>query len=299
MNFDIRVLTYLKRKIDNYLNKKENQSNSKKLKLWTNKFISQKSFIYSLDIGLNIYLYEDSILSKLIFDGFEENEILFLRRFLRPNDTFVDIGSNIGLFSLHAAQVIGDGGKVIAFEPTPLTYNRLIENIKLNHFDNIIYAYNIGLSDKKGNLSLNISADGHDAWNTFANKDDKIYSDKVEISVDSLDGFLQSYLKDQLVNIDLIKVDVEGWERYVLSGAASLLAKDNAPVLMVEYTETNLFAAGSSCSEIYDFVESFGYKWYRYDSICNLVIHDPKRLHYPYDNLFAIKNIDYVLNRLV
>jgi FkbM family methyltransferase len=298
MNLDIRILAYLKKLIDQYLDKRYEVLNLKKLKLWTDKFIDQKSIIYSIDIGLNINLYEDSVLSKLIFDGFEENEIRFLRRFLRANDTFVDIGSNIGLFSLHAAQVVGENGKVFAFEPTPLTYNRLNENIRLNDFEKIIYSYNIGLSDKKGKLFLNISTDGHDAWNTFAKQDDKIFSDKVAIPVDSLDGFLESQLNHFTENIDLIKIDVEGWEQYVLSGARSLLSKENAPVLMVEFTETNLFAAGTSCSEIYDLVLSFGYKWYRYDAQTNLLADDPKRLHYPYDNLFAIKNLDIVVNRL-
>ena len=298
MNIDIWILNIVKKIIDQYLHKRYKQKNAMKERIWSKKFKTNTSIVHSIDNDLQIHLYKDSILSKLIHDGFEENEILFLRRFLKASDTFIDIGSNIGLFSLNAAQILGNKGSVIAFEPTPSTYKRLMENIELNHFEKIIHAFNIGISDKKGNLSLNISSDGHDAWNTFANQEDVKFSHRVEIPVETLDGFLEDQFNKPKEEISLMKIDVEGWERHVLTGAKSLLIADDAPVLMVEFTESNLFAAGTSCFEIYDMVVSFGYQWYTYDSKSNLVVHDPKRIHYPYDNLFAIKNLDLVNKRL-
>lgn len=298
MKIDLKLAKAIKTIAEMYIHFRIKRIDQRKEVLWNNLFISNNKFKFHLNENLFIFLYKDSLLAKNIYNGFEENEILFLRRYLKDSDTFIDIGSNIGLFSLNAAQIVGKNGSVIAFEPTPLTFKRLVENIELNHYEKIIHAYNIGISEKKGNLSLNVSENGYDAWNTFANQDDPKFSKRVEISVDTLDAFLEVHFNKRKEEISLIKIDVEGWERHVLNGAKSLLITEHAPVLMVEFTESNLFAAGTSCFEIYDMVVSFGYQWYTFDSESNLMVHDPKRIHYPYDNLFAIKNLDAVIKRL-
>jgi len=92
------------------------------------------------NIGEDIfmYCYTDSIVAQLIFkETFEQEELLFLKRFLKSKDTFIDIGANIGLFSLLAARFADTEGHVIAFEPTSTTYQRLQENIQLNGLKNI------------------------------------------------------------------------------------------------------------------------------------------------------------------
>ena len=113
-------------------------------------------------------LYGDSELSHLIYcRHFEATERAFLNSFLRPGDVFVDVGANIGLFTLIAAAHVLPTGKVIAFEPTELTYMRLGENIRLNNFSDVD-CRKIALSDHAGYLSLIRSTDGFDAWNSFA-----------------------------------------------------------------------------------------------------------------------------------
>ncbi len=297
MNLDLRIAYAIANRANNYIKKQ----NIKKKKIeednWNNLFGNNTSFVGKLNDKLQINFYKDSILSNLIYTGFEQDEIIFLRKFLKPADTFIDIGANIGLFSLHAAQIISPKGRIYAFEPTPITFSRLKENIELNEFQNIITAYNIGLSSNKGKLFLNVSTDGHDAWNTFAQNSEISFDKKIEINVTTLDSYLAEnniYSKD----IALIKMDVEGWEMEVLKGAKELLSKQDAPVFMVEFTESNLFAAGTNCYELYDNFVSFGYKWYVYNSKNNTLTEDTKRLHYPYVNLIATKNVEQVLERL-
>jgi FkbM family methyltransferase len=297
MNIDIRIVNALRKLLDKYIDTRHRLIQVKKNRKWSKKFIKQNKFIHRLNGELLINIYEDSLLCKLIVEGFEEAEICFLRRFLRPSDIFIDIGSNIGLFSIHAANIVGEKGSVFAYEPTPKTFTRLIENIQLNNLENI-KAFNIGLSDSKGTLTLNVSSSGFDAWNTFAGQEDSKFSSQIDIPVESLDDIYQFTFKENKSSIALIKIDVEGWERHVLIGAQSILKKQDAPVLMVEFTETNLLAAGTNCYEIYDLVASYGYKWYAYDFKENILSLDPKRIHYPYNNLFAIKNLNYVNSRL-
>ncbi|WP_133273822.1 FkbM family methyltransferase [Hymenobacter radiodurans] len=288
LGFAVRKLTA----INDSITKDENdKTNLAREKHWNDKFGDKEFFDHSIDSNIKIRLYRDSILSKLIYNGFENAELDFLRNFLREGDTFFDIGSNIGLFSLVASTRIGDEGKIFAFEPSPKTYARLKENLKNNNISDQ-YVFNIGLSDKIDKLQLNISDNGYDAWNSFADSKDGKFSKVQEVDVDTLDNIANRY---GVRNIDLIKLDVEGWEKFVLYGGERTM-KDNSPVIMVEFTEENTFSAGYHVQELYDILEAWGYKWYRY--IDKKLVFEKKQLHYPYDNLFAIKDIDTVNKRL-
>lgn len=282
--------------LNRYIGKRLSMQEKAKDRKWEKMFEHQDKFSGSIDEDLKMFFYKDSLLSKYIYAGFEEDEIKFLKRFLKSGDTFIDIGSNIGLFSMHAAYIVGTGGKVIAFEPTPQTFERLNENVQLNQFGNII-TNNIGLSDSEGNLKLNLSSNGHDAWNTFANPSEGTHDNQVEVPVITLDNYITDHNVDTS-KVALIKIDVEGWEVRVIEGAANFLKQNNAPVLMVEFTESNAFAAGSNCYELYDLVVSLGYQWFTYDAISNALISEQKRLHYPYLNLIAIKDIESAKKRI-
>lgn len=297
MTWDIDIVLALKRISEIYLSKRKRQIERYKEKNWLQQFKNEDKFLYNLTDDINIYLYKNSILSKLIFSGFEDNEISFLLRYLKFSDIFIDIGSNIGLYALYAAKLIGRNGKVIAFEPTPETYKRLQENIQLNDFEKIIVPQNIGLSDKEGTMKLNSFANGYDAWNTFATPSERFNGEQIDVSVDTLDNSLEK-TKLPIGGIALIKIDVEGWETYVLKGAKKLLSTEDSPVLLVEFTEEYAFAAGSNCYELYDLIRSFGYKWYTYNKETNELYPEPKRIHYPYNNLIAIKDINKAIARI-
>src|SRR6266496_451229 len=126
------------------------------------------AFVTKLQPNLRIRLYGDSELCRLIYcRNFEVTEREFVNRFLRPGDVFVDVGANIGLFTLIAASRVGPTGKVIAFEPTSETYERLVGNVRLNRLRNVDCVRS-ALSDHSGELDLVRSVDGFDAWNSFA-----------------------------------------------------------------------------------------------------------------------------------
>ena len=98
--------------------------------LWNNKFNGSSYFDHKTS-SFKIRLFRDSVLSKLIYNGFENDEVSFTAKFLRKGDTFFDIGANIGLFSLTASNVVGNEGKIFSFEPSPKTFSRLKSNIEL------------------------------------------------------------------------------------------------------------------------------------------------------------------------
>jgi FkbM family methyltransferase len=250
---------------------------------WNKLFNEKGVFEFNLNKDLKINLYKDSILSRLIYDGFEKEETDYLVSILNEGDIFIDIGTNIGLFSLIASKIVGIEGKVLSFEPTPMTFSRLNENVKLNNLKNIDIR-NIGLSDKKGELTFYVSNNGYDAWNSFAPSQDN----KLEISIQVPVSTLDIELKDiDQSKIKLVKIDVEGWEKFVLYGGKDFLVKYN-PIVMVEFTEENTFNAGYAVHEIYDLMQDFGYSWYIFKN--GELIAETKKLYYPYNNLIAIKN---------
>lgn len=294
-NVDIRIANFFRRFFSYYIRKRENHQSLKKNKLWMDHFKRSDFFTHNLTEDLKINLYSDSLLCQLIYFGFEQTEISFINRFLRKGDVFLDIGSNIGLYSLVAAKIIGYEGKIYAFEPTPSTYKRLLENISLNNFSNI-NAYNIGLSNKESTLDFYTQNDGHDAWNSFVRLTQFTNENNaIQVKVETLDSLIQEY---KIENISLIKIDVEGWEKYVLEGCIKLLEKENSPVFLIEFTETNAFDAGYYIGEIFDFMQKYGYEWYSYNAELNSLNKEEKKLHYPYENLIAIKNLDSCLSRI-
>lgn len=292
--YNFKIFAYFLDIRKNHIDNKIKMENDKRDVLWQAKFKDgNSSFVMQLQDNISINLYKNSLLSKLIFEGdFELNEINFLKKILKKDDYFIDIGANIGLFSINAARIIGENGKIISFEPSPVTFSRLKENIDLNNFKNVDIR-NIGISDKKGELTLNISETGHDAWDTFAtNIDKKMFNKCTTVPVHTLDEELKEFDKEKIA---LVKIDVEGWEKFVLHGAKDFLTKYE-PVLMVEFTENNTEAAGYNVLEIYDIMNTFGYQWYKY--INGNLVPEKRNKRYIYDNLIAIKNLQKVNNRL-
>ena len=265
------------------MRKIEQRKEQLKEKEWLDNFAAQNSFVFQFDEDIKIYLYKDSILSRYIYDGFEKDEIEFLKNNLQPGDVFVDIGSNVGLFSLLASKIVGSKGLVYSFEPTPQTFMRFQKNIALNGFTNI-KAKNMGLSDKKGKLDLQVSENGFDAWNTFAKKENERFQHKTSVEVSTIDNEFTEIDKSR---ISFVKIDVEGWEKFVLKGGTSFF-QNYSPVVMVEFTETNTFDAGYFVQEIYDIMVEFGYRWFRNKN--GQLIPEEKKLRYRYDNLIAKKN---------
>lgn len=164
----------------------------------------------------------DSIVTNFHTRLHEPEESLFLLRYLRPADTFIDIGANVGHFTLLASVITQSN--VIAIEPIPETFSRLQKNIALNNCQSKVQAYNIGVSDKDGVLNFSTTSYTTNKVipeNSVANKARKIPVKRI----DSI---------DQTTNASVMKVDVEGFEYNVLLGATQLLENAKLNVIIIE-----------------------------------------------------------------
>ncbi len=218
-----------------------------------------------LSPGVRMRLFLDSEVSYAIYaKDFEVNERKFHDAFLKAGDVYIDVGANIGLFTLIAAHRVGKEGHVYAFEPTPTSYKRLMENVHLNHFSNVT-AYQIALSDTSGQVAMTVSLDGYDGRNSIATPTGGKKFSRELVRTTTLDQFVQE--QNLTGNLTMIKVDVEGWEKHVLAGGKKCLSASEAPILQVEFAEEALKSAGSSSKELYQDLTGLGYRLFIFDEI--------------------------------
>ena len=168
-----------------------------------------------------------------------------VRGLLSNGDIYVDVGAHIGHLAIAAAGVIGNSGLVYAFEAHPRTFDDLLKNIEINGARNII-ATNIAVTDKAGLVRFS------DYRN--ANDQNKIDADG-HISVLGLP--LDLVLTD-VKNIDLLKIDVEGFEKFVLQGAESILQKTK--VIYFEAWTHHFASFGYSFDDLYHYLDTKGFE---------------------------------------
>jgi len=239
--------------------------------------------------------FEDELSRMIYLNEFETEELLFVMRFLRPGDTFIDIGANLGLFTIRAADAVGPTGRVHAFEPCAKTFEWLRENIALNGWGQV-QLHPVALSDRAGTAELTTATEGKAAYNSLAKPYVGGDLGTQQVVTTTLDSFSN---ENRLIgNVAFIKIDVEGWESKVLAGATQTLSRPDAPVLQVEFTEDAAQSAGSSTAALFNQIEGLGYRLYRWNPWDSTLRQELSGSTYPYINLFAIKDLNFALNRL-
>lgn len=158
-----------------------------------------------------------------IYTGlYDTNEMLFVMHYLRTEDTFVDVGANIGVYSVLASGI--SGAKSLSFEPIPSTFANLKRNMHYNNLQDRSELFNLGVGDKEETL---IFSNALDAINHVINEND--FSGPVtHVPVNSLDNLLLNK------NVNLLKIDVEGFEANVINGASETLKRPELKVIIME-----------------------------------------------------------------
>lgn len=163
--------------------------------------------------------------------AYEADILVLLERLSSAARTVLDIGANIGWFSVQLGRVLaGRGGELVAFEPLPPTFERLHRNIELNDLRETVTVVNAGLGEERDTACFYLPANS----GSVAASRRKLYpSDthaRFECSIQTLDDVVAEM---DLKHIDLIKCDVEGAEIFALRGARESLSA-HRPVVMLE-----------------------------------------------------------------
>jgi FkbM family methyltransferase len=209
---------------------------------------------------LRLYLGADLSRQAYIAGCFEPNEFALLDRLLEPGMTFVDAGANEGLYAVFAAKRVGRSGVVWAFEPSTRELERLQHNLDLNNLTARVFP--IALADAPGQADLVIGESEHTGHNTLGAFAYAIaLASKERVELRRLDDFIAETPPQR---IDVIKVDVEGAEFRLFTGAKTTLQRYR-PVLLFELSEESLRQQGSGREAVLGLLISQGYRVFTFD----------------------------------
>jgi FkbM family methyltransferase len=173
--------------------------------------------ILVFDKALRFDGHADQYLNHLSQGG-EENFLAFARQYVNDGSTVIDVGANIGFVSA-VFSVVNPGGKVYALEPGDLNFSFLTKNIEVNNLTNVV-PFKLAASNKNGFSTFHENS----AWGYLEDR-------QGTTEVITLDDFVE---KENLQRVDLIKVDVEGFEDQVFEGMVNTLSRFN-PKVIFEY----------------------------------------------------------------
>ncbi len=187
---------------------------------------------------------------------------------LRPGSFVIDAGANFGHYALTAANIVGPNGFVVAFEPHAETYRLLSANAELQTVGNL-ECVNAGLGDTNGEITLYTDTENPGGHSFFEWNVRRSENSGHSVTVWALDN----YLKDQAENrsVDVLKLDVQGFEMNVLNGARQTI-ETHKPAVLCEVTPDALRNAGTSHAELIQFFEEFNYRATIIDSTNDLLV---------------------------
>ena len=229
---------------------------------WVAPFLFKKTHIDEITIGrvkLKIDL-ANALMRNMYFGIYEKNVIELMKAKLKNGSIFVDVGANIGYLAAQAASIVGEEGAVYCFEPVPEYSEKIKEMIESSLVDNITIE-SVAVGDKLDNVRIMISGKNNIGWNTVI--PELMDSSDVERTLTVPMITLSSYFESLGVNkIDMIKIDVEGAEFFVLKGLKNYLSSGDRPVILCEICPEACKYLGTNMSDIFSFMASFGYMAY-------------------------------------
>jgi FkbM family methyltransferase len=184
--------------------------------------------------------------------GYEEFELALFRKECKPGMVLMDVGGNIGYYSLAACAQTGDQATIYAFEPEPTVGAMLRDNLALNEFRSVT-TVDRALADKRGVLRLNVDESNTGKHSLVQSEGTNVK--QIDIETLTMDEFVT---ERGIPRVDLIKIDVEGAEGLVLAGAQETIRRFG-PVIFMEYTPDWLARAGTDTRALFAGFAAQGY----------------------------------------
>jgi len=214
--------------------------------------------VYTI-FGTKMYLNKNDrdhsrILGYLNYWELEESK--FLKSFVKEGMQILDIGANIGYYTLLFSKWAGQNGKVFSFEPSPENFALLLTNLQANQCKNV-FPYQNAVTNHTDSEYLYLSQTNpgdHRICDFYAYEHDD-HRDKIKVETKSLDSFFNSDQK-----IDLIKMDIEGAEGLALQGMTNLINKNKKLLLFTEFWPYAIEQSGFTPKEFIEQILQLGFK---------------------------------------
>lgn len=184
---------------------------------------------------------------------YESREMAIARSLLGPGDTAIDVGANVGLYTLMASRAVGPRGRVYAFEPATATHDLLARNVALAGATNVVLE-RLAVSDAAGTATLLLNSESGLASLGATGRGRPAGSETVQcVTIDAYAA------EEGVARVSLLKVDVEGLEGHVLQGARELLSRETEIAVLAELSGENFRALGFDPGEVVERMRSLGF----------------------------------------
>jgi len=244
-----------------------------------NKFTNKDGITFDLDISE--YVQE----AIFCFHYYESEDIAIFRKFIHSDSIVFDVGANVGQYTLLADKLVGDEGAVYAFEPSPDVLGRLQNNLEGNHVRHTeLVCKAVAASNGVANFYPSNQSSNQGVGSLLPDRGDMRVSEAIEVEVITLDAFCD---EKGIEKIDVLKIDVEGFDLDVLQGANKVLVRSPSIVVLAEVEPINLAQRGLTATDFLQFMTKRGFNAYYANGKGRLVA--LKGNHLPTPNLFFLR----------
>jgi FkbM family methyltransferase len=186
--------------------------------------------------------------------AFEKFETKLFKSLIRKGMVVVDIGAYVGHYTLIAADLVGEKGKVFAFEPDPDNFALLLKNLEVNRCQNVIPVQK-AIADRNGKTRLFLAQENKGDHRIYDSYDGR---KSITVDVTSLDDFF----KERDYRVDVIKMDIEGSEMAALNGMTKILKKNDDLKILTEFWPSGLRRFGTYPKKFLNKLREFGFELY-------------------------------------
>jgi FkbM family methyltransferase len=169
----------------------------------------------------------------------------------------MDVGANVGWFSLHFAAWVGASGRVIACEADPDVVEELRENCRLNGWQDVIDICNSAVADAAGTVTFTRSPPEHSGWGSLLAQEGNRGGESIGVPAITLDSIIEAR---GIQEVDMLKIDVEGYEFAVLHGAADALRRRIFRHVLIEWAGEGQTSHGRTINEMQAIFDRNGYE---------------------------------------
>ncbi len=225
---------------------------------WAKKFIIKRLKADFVEIdGHKMFLDPQDSLLLSIRGEYEPFETALIKQLVKPGQVVLDIGANIGYYTLIIARQVGDAGHVFAFEPDPTNFGVLKKNVEINGYTNVTLVQK-AVSNTTGRLNLYVRDDHYGDHRIYDPGDGR---QAVRVDVIRLDDFFA----DDPRRIDFIKMDIQGAEKGAVEGMTALLKGQAGLSMLTEFWPTGLMGFGTTPKAYLDLLLAQGFELFEVD----------------------------------
>lgn len=240
-------------------------------------YLHRLDWLKRLKKRVELYLGQRPI--EMVIDGFTIFVPRYIRRFedrefysiclfseaIQPGSTVLDVGANVGYYTLLASRLVGAQGHVYAIEPDPRNLQFLTKNLRANRCVNVD-VLPFAISDRSGLMTLYLDIDPTETSLTYQQRRSKAIVGSLDVECVSIDELCE---KENIQKVDVIKMDIEGGEFKALLGAKETFRKNNV-TLLIEFLPAVLKESGITSKEFIGLLEDMGFE--------PLLIHEKERV---------------------